>query len=237
MARRFWPVENPIGKRFKEVLPGLDGPWVTVAGIVGDVSLSRDGSMAPIFYRPIRQWPLARLPLVVRTQGNPLDLVAAVRTVVRSLDAAIPYFDITTVEHQLEELDRPRRFQTGLLVAFAIAALVLAALGLYGLMSYWVEQRSREIGIRVALGATNHSIVRLILLRSFEWVCIGVVIGIGGALAFGRALSSLLFGITAADPLTLVAVIAVLMSVAIAASSLPALRAVNVDPAIALRHE
>jgi putative ABC transport system permease protein len=237
MARRFWPVENPMGKRFKEMLPGLDGAWVTVVGIVGDVSLNRDGGVAPIFYRPIRQWSFARLPLVVRTQGDPSGLVAAVRTAVRSVDSAVPYFDITTVEQQREELDRPRRFQTGLLVAFAVAALVLAALGLYGLMSYWVEQRTREIGIRVALGATGQSVVRLILLRSFEWVCIGLILGIGGALAFGRALSSLLFGVTAADPLTLVAVIAVLTLVAAAASGFPAHRAMKVDPAVALRHE
>jgi putative ABC transport system permease protein len=237
MARRFWPVENPIGKRFKEVLPGLDGPWVTVVGIVGDVSLNRDGSVAPIFYRPIRQWSLARLPLLIRTQGNPLDLAAAVKTAVRSVDPAIPYFDITTVEQQREELDRSRRFQTGLLVAFAAAALVLAALGLYGLMSYWVEQRTREIGIRVALGATSQRVVRLVLLRSFAWVGIGVITGIGGALACGRALSSLLFGITATDPLTLAAVIAALTLVAAAASGFPALRAMKVDPGVALRHE
>ncbi len=237
MARRFWPVENPIGKRFKEVLPGLDGAWLTVVGIVGDVSLSRDGTVVPIFYRPIRQWSLARLPLVVRTEGDPSDVAAAVRMVVRSVDAAVPYFDITTVEHQIEELDRPRRFQTGLVGAFAVAALVLAALGLYGLMSYWVAQRTKEIGIRVALGATSRSVVRLVLRKGLQWVCIGMAIGIGGALAFGRAVSSLLFGITAADPVTLAAVIAILTSVAAAASILPALRATKVDPAVAIRHE
>ena len=237
MARRFWPAENPIGKRFKEVLPGLDGAWLTVVGIVGDVSLSRDGTVAPIFYRSIRQWSLAKLSLVVRTQGDPLDLTSAVRTAVRSVDSAVPYFDISTVEHQIEELDRPRRFQTGLVGAFAVAAVVLAALGLYGLMSYWVEQRTREIGIRVALGATSRNVVRLVLRTGLEWVCIGMVIGIGGALAFGRALSSLLFGITATDPVTLAAVIGVLTSVAAAASILPALRATKVDPAVAIRHE
>lgn len=237
MARRFWPAENPIGKRFKEVLPGLDGAWVTVVGIVGDISLNRDGSVAPIFYRPIRQWSLARLPLVVRTQSDLLDLVAAVRTAVRSVDARIPYFDITTVEQQREEIDRPRRFQTGLVAAFAVAALVLAAVGLYGLMSYWVEQRVREIGIRVALGATSQGVVRLVLRTSFKWVSVGVIIGIGGALAFGRALSSLLFGITSADPVTLVAVIAVLTLVAAAAAGFPALRAIKVDLGVALRHE
>ena len=237
MARRFWPVENPIGKRFKEVLPGLDGAWLTVVGVVGDVSLNRDGSVAPVFYRLIGAMVLAPLSLVVRTQGEPSDLVAAVRKAVQSVDSAVPYFDVTTVEHQLEELDRPRRFETGLLGAFAFAAVILAALGLYGLMSYWVEQRTKEIGIRVALGATSRNVVRLVVRTGLEWVSIGVVIGIGGAFAFGRALSSLLFGITATDPVTLVAVIVVLMLAATAASSIPALRATKVDPAVTLRHE
>jgi predicted permease len=237
MARRFWPSETPIGKRFKEMLPGLDSPWLTVVGIVGDVSLSRDGSVTPIFYRPVRQWSLAKLSLVVRTQGDPEHLIAAVRTAVRSVDSAVPYFEIATVGHQLEEIDRPRRFQTGLVGAFALVALVLAALGLYGLMSYWVEQRTKEIGIRVALGADSGNVVRMVLRTGLEWVCMGVAIGAGGALAFGRALSSLLFGVTATDPVTLAAVIVVLAAVAAAASSLPALRAAKVDPAGALRHE
>jgi predicted permease len=237
MARRFWPSEDPIGKRFKEVLPGMDGAWLTVEGIVGDVSLSRDGNVAPIFYRSIRQWSMARMSFVVRTQGDPLDLAAAVRRAVRSVDSTVPYFDIATVEHQIEELDRPRRFQTELIGVFAVVALVLAALGLYGLMSYWVEQRTKEIGIRVALGATSRSVVRLVMRSGLQWACVGVVIGIGGAVAFGQALSNLLFGITATDPVTLVTVIGVLTVVAAAASSFPALRATKIDPTVALRHE
>jgi len=237
MARRFWPSENPIGKRFKEVLPGMDDPWLTVIGVVGDVSFRRDGSVSPIFYQSIRQWSTARMSLVVRTQGDPLDLAAAVRGAVRSVDSTVPYFDITTVKHQIEELDRPRRFQTELIGVFAVVALVLAALGLYGLMSYWVEQRTKEIGIRVALGATSRNVVRLVIRAGLQWALVGVVIGIGGALAFGQALSNLLFGITATDPMTLAAVIAVLTAVAAAASSLPTLRATKVDPTVALRHE
>ncbi len=237
MARRFWPSENPIGKRFKEVLPGMDRAWLTVVGIVGDVSLNRDGSVAPIFYQSIRQWSLARLPLVVRTQGDPSGLAAAVRRAVRSVDSTVPYFDITTVEHQVRELDRPRRFQTELIGVFAVVALVLAALGLYGLMSYWVEQRTKEIGIRVAVGATNRNVVSLVMRAGLEWAGIGMVIGIGGAFAFGHALSNMLFGITATDPVTIATVVAVLAAVAAAASMLPALRATKVDPTVALRHE
>lgn len=237
MARRFWPSENPIGKRFKEVLPGMDGAWLTVVGIVGDLSLSRDGSVVPIFYQSSRQWSMARMSLVVRTQGDPLGLAGAVRRAVRSVDSTVPHFDITTVEHQIEELDRPRRFQTELIGVFAVVALVLAALGLYGLMTYWVEQRTKEIGIRVALGATNRSVVRLVMRAGLQWALVGIVIGIGGALAFGQALSNLLFGITATDPVTFATVIAVLTAVAAAASSLPTLRATKVDPTVALRHE
>ena len=226
MARRFWPFENPIGKRFKEVLPGTDGPWskvgMTVVGVVGDVSYSRDGSVAPVFYRSIRQWSLTEISLIVRTEKDPLNLVAAVRGAVQSVDLTVPYFDITTVEQQLDELDRPRRFQTELIGLFAILALILAALGLYGLMSTSVQQRTKEIGIRVALGATSGHVVRLILRQALKWAFVGVAIGVGGALAFGKALSALLFGITATDPITLTLVIVVLAAVMALASALPA---------------
>jgi len=237
MARHFWPSENPIGKRFKEVLPGMDGDWLTVVGIVGDVSFRRDGSMVPIFYRSIRQWSLARLSLVVRTQGDPLNLAVGVRRAVRSVDSTVPYFNITTVEQQLQELDRPRRFQTELIGAFSVVALTLSALGLYGLMSCWVEQRRKEIGIRIALGATSPNVVLMVMRAGLQWACVGVFIGIDGSLAFGQALSHLLFGITATDPVTLATVIAVLTAVATAASGVPALRAAKVDPTVALRHE
>jgi len=153
------------------------------------------------------------------------------------VDSTVPYFDITTVEQQFEELDRPRRFQTELIGVFAVVALVLAALGLYGLMSYWVEQRTKEIGIRVALGATSRSVVSMVMRAGLQWACAGIVVGIGCALAFGQALSNSLFGVTATDPVTLATVIAVLTAVAAAASSLPTLRATKVDPAVALRHE
>jgi putative ABC transport system permease protein len=237
MADRFWPSENAIGKRFKQVLPGMDNPWITVVGVVGDVLYNRDGAVVPIFYRPIQQWSLIEMPLVVRTEHDPLNLIAAVRREVRSVDRAVPYFEIATAEQRLEELDRPRRFQTELIGLFAVTALILAALGLYGLMSYSVERRRKEIGIRVALGATSGQVARLIVGQSLRWALAGVVIGIGGALAFGHALSSFLFGISGADLVTLAAVTAVLAAVTAAASILPTSRATRVDPNIALREE
>lgn len=237
MSHRYWPSKNAIGKRFKEVLPGMDRPWLTVVGIVGDVSLERDGSMLPVFYQSIRQWALERMSLVIRTDGDPLNLTAAVRRTVRSIDPGLTGFEIRTVEQRLHELDRPRQFQTELLGLFAALALILAALGLYGLIAYSVEQRTREIGIRVALGATKSNVMGLILRHGLGWAAGGMALGIGVAVAFGRVLSAMLFGITATDPLTLGVVIVVLAVVTAVASSVPARRAMKVDPTVALRHE
>jgi putative ABC transport system permease protein len=236
MARYFWPTESPIGRRFKQVLPGEPGQWITVVGVVGDVLYNRDGSLVPVFYRPIRQWALSEMPLVVRTEGAPLQMAAAVRRAIRSVDAVAPYFEIATAEQSLQELDRPRRFQTELIGLFAATAL-MAALGLYGLMSYSVEQRRKEIGIRVALGATSGQVARLILGQGLRWSLAGVLVGLGGALIFGQALSSLLFGIGAADPATLASVTVVLAAVTAAASIFPTRRATLVDPNTALREE
>ena len=236
MARQFWPSENSIGKHFKQVLPGEPGHWITVVGVVGDVVYNRDGSLVPVFYIPMRQWALTEMRLVVRTEQAPLQM-AAVRRAIRSVDPVVPYFEIATAEQSLQELDRPRRFQTELIGLFAATALMLAALGLYGLMSYWVEQRRKEIGIRVALGATSGQVARLILGQGLRWSLAGVLFGLGGALVFGQALSGLLFGIGPADPATLVSVTVVLAAVTAAASILPTRRATRVDPCIALREE
>lgn len=237
MARRFWPAENPIGKRFRQVLPGLDSPWLTVVGVVGDVLYNRDGAVVPLFYLSTRQWPgLVQASLVVRTAADPAGLAPAIRQVVRSVDHSIPSFEIATAEQRLQELDRPRRFETMLITLFAVVALLLSAIGLYGLTSYAVAQRTREIGIRLALGATGGAIVRLVLRQGFAWVLGGAVAGAAGAFAFGRALSASLVGITPADPVTLGAVIVVLAAVAATACSLPTRRAARIDPSLALRH-
>jgi putative ABC transport system permease protein len=237
MARRYWPSESPLGKRFKEVLPGLDNPWLTVTGVTADVLYNRDGQVVPMFYHAMRQWAPNGMPLVVRTAGDPLKLVTVIRGTVRSIDPAIPYFDIDTVQHGLEQLDRPRVFQTRLIALFALVALILAALGLYGLMSYAVEQRIKEIGIRVALGATSPRVIRLVLRQGLKWALAGAAAGFAGAIALGRAVSSLLFGITPADPVTLASVIAVLAAVTATACGLPARSAARVDPVAAIRQE
>ena len=238
MARHFWPSGNALGKRFKEVLPGMDeGGWITVIGVVGDVIYNRDGIVMPVFYSPAQQGYGTERELVLRTVADPRALVPAVRREVQSIDPTLPQFEIATVEDRLAEQDRPRRFQTELIAIFACIALVLAATGLYGLIAYSVEQRTNEIGIRVALGATSAGIARLVLKEGLVWGVGGMAIGATGAALFGRALSASRFRVSATDPVTLAAVIALLALVMVLASALPTFRASKVDPTVALRHE
>jgi ABC-type antimicrobial peptide transport system permease subunit len=155
----------------------------------------------------------------------------------QSIDPALPRVEVAAVEDQLSEQDKPRLFQAELIGIFACLAVILAATGLYGLMAYSVEQRTKEIGIRVALGSTRARVARLILRQAAGWGTSGIAIGAAGAVLFGRALSASLYGVTPTDPLTLAGVIAVLALVTVLASVVPTLRASNVDPNVALRHE
>ncbi|MCP5120099.1 MAG: FtsX-like permease family protein [bacterium] len=153
------------------------------------------------------------------------------------MDTSLPFFEVATVEHHLRSLDRPRRFLTELTGTFAAIALILAAVGLYGLMAYFVEQRKKEFGIRAALGATGADIARLVLSSGLKWGLGGMVLGSAGAWAFGRVLSASLYGVTPTDPVTIGGVILLLGLVMAAASAVPTLRASKVAPAAALRHE
>jgi putative ABC transport system permease protein len=238
MARRFWPSESPLGKRFKEVLPGADSAWLTVIGVVGDVVTNRDGTMYPTFYSTINQsagWWNWRL--VVRTESPPLELAAAVRRSVRSIDSTVPDFEITTVEQSLAKLDRPRKFQTQLIGAFAVIALLLAALGLYGLMSYLIAQRTKEIGIRIALGAQRRDVLKMVIGQGMAVALTGVSLGLAAAAPVTQLMKSLLFGVTATDPATFALIALLLVGVATIASYIPARRATKVDPLQSIRHE
>src|SRR5262245_5082798 len=237
MSRRYWPSESPLGKRFKQVLPGLDSPWLTVIGVVGDIAPNRDGRVYPLFYRTTRQWTWLNEDLVVRTETPPLELAAAVRRVIRSIDSTVPDFEITTVEQSLSKLDRPRKFQTQLIGAFAVTALLLSALGLYGLMSYLVAQRTKEIGIRVALGAQRRDVLKLVIGQGMKVALTGVSLGLAAASAVTQLMKSLLFGVTATDPATFALIALLLAGVALIASFIPARRATKLDPIIALRNE
>ena len=237
MARHFWPSENAIGKRFKEVLPGMDRNWMTVVGIVGDVIYNRDGVKLPVFYCPERQEYFTEQQVIIRTKNDPKTLIATVRQKLQSIDPALPRFEIAAVDDMLDAQDTPRRFQMELIGIFAGIALVLAATGLYGLMAYSVEQRTKEIGIRFALGATQGTVARMVLLEGLAWGAGGIAVGVTGAVAFGRALSASLYGVTATDPVTLSAVIASLAFVMLTALLFPTLHASKIDPTGAIRHE
>ncbi|HWB82959.1 MAG TPA: ABC transporter permease [Bryobacteraceae bacterium] len=237
MARRFWPGKNPLGQRFKEVLQGTGGTWMTVVGVVRDISSNRDGSVDPTFYRSIRQWALTRMEIVIRTASPPGFLVPAVRKALRSVDPSLPPFDVTPVEQHLRELDAPRRFETSLLGIFAACALLLAMVGLHGLLMSSVQQRTREIGIRVALGATAASVIRLVLREGLICVLAGTAVGMAGEIVAGHALSAWLFRITPTDTPTLLVVIALLGFVTLGVSSATALRSTRIDPVIALRQD
>jgi len=238
MARRFWPGEDALGKRFKLGPAQSTNPWLTVVGVVGDMrrqSLERQ-PIAQIF-QPYLQSSARRLILLIRTTGEPIHLAPVVRSEIRALDKTVLVNGIATLESQLDQRVAERRFQTWLLALFSALALLLAAVGIYGLMSYTVTQSTREFGIRMALGAQPHDLVRLVIGHGLVLSATGVVIGLVAAFALTRVLAGLLFGVTTTDPTTFLVAPLVLLLVALLACFVPARRATKVDPMVALRHE
>ena len=238
-ARLFWPGEDPLGKRIKVGESASTNQWLTVVGVVKDVRQYELGiEPKPQMYLPHSQNeffdPRA---LVVRTNVDPLSLAATVRKTVWEIDKDQPVSDINTMEQVVSESVARQRFSMLLLGVFAGLALVLAAVGIYGVMSYSVAQRTHEIGIRMALGAQRNDVLRLTIWQGFKLVITGVTIGLAVAFVLTRVMSSLLFGISATDPITFLAISFVLVAVALIASYVPALRATRVDPMLALRYE
>ncbi|HWB95494.1 MAG TPA: FtsX-like permease family protein [Bryobacteraceae bacterium] len=191
--------------------------------------------MLPTIYGPASAGP--SVTMVVRTAGDLMAMAAMVRQTVRTIEPAIPHFEITTAERQMFDLEAPRRFETTLLTIFAALSLLLAAAGIYSFLHYAVAQRRREIGIRVALGARNSDVVTLVLGQVLRSVAAGALIGLLASLAATRVLASALYGVTATDPATFAGAVMFLLLVAAAAGGFPAWRAGRVDPAAALRQE
>lgn len=238
MARRFWPGEEALGKRFKLGPAQSDSPWLTVVGVVGDMrrqSLERQ-PIAQIFL-PYLQSSQRRLILLIRTTGEPTQLAPLVRNEIRAIDKTVLVNGIATLEGQLDQRVAERRFQTWLLTLFSALALLLATIGIYGLMQQSVVLRTREIGTRLALGARSADVLRLVIGQGMRLALCGVGIGLLAAFGLTRVLSGLLFGVTATDPATFIAAPLVLLLVALVACFIPARRATKVDPLIALKYE
>ena len=238
LASRIWGKEDPIGKRIRMGDP--NGPWRTVVGVAANIHhRALDASESSQIYLPERQWQFADnvVALVVRTRGDPTNLARAVRSAVQALDPAQPITALSSMEQVIAISTTQRRLALLLFVSFAVVALVLAVAGIYGVLAGAVTERTREIGVRTALGATPRAILVMVLLQGARLAAAGLVLGLIGALSLGRFLQSLLYGVGTADPLTLASVALLLGAVALAACLLPAMRALGIDPIAALRAE
>lgn len=237
-ARRFWPNEDPLGKRVKIGGSQSTNPWLTIVGVVAHVKhygLSAQGR--EFIYFPYTQAPARQMFLAVRTEGDPSNLIGSVRKEIAGMDPDQPIADIRNMEQIVYGSVAQPRFNMLMLGIFAVVALILAAVGVYGVMNYSVAQQTHEIGIRMALGAQQSHILSMVIQQGCLLVGIGVAIGLAGAFVITRFMSSMLYDVKAMDPATFGGVAVILALVALVASYIPARRATRVDPMIALRYE
>lgn len=238
-ARKFWPGENPIGQRIR--IGAHDrGPWWTIVGVVGDVrhtSLAADQPFA--IYLPEVQWMYAdgALTLVIRSKRDPSALIPAARRAIWSVDRNQPIFSVATMTALVSGTEAQRQFTLVLFTVFAVIALLLAAAGIYGVLSGTVNERLGEIGVRSALGASRNNILGLVLRQGMVLTGAGVLVGLLGAVLLSRVMARMLFGVSPVDTVTYAGVVALLLGVSTAACWLPAARAARVDPAVTLRAE
>ena len=236
MADQLWPGQDPIGKRIHIVELKSDDPWQTVVGVVGRVKQdSLDSEPRIAFYLPHTQFPARAMTVVLRSRSDPAGLTQAVQGELRGLDPDLPLYSVRTMNTRVDESLARRRFSMTLLAVLAVVALALATIGIYGVMAYLVNQGTREIGIRMALGATQGNILNMVIRQGMALAISGVAIGLTSAFALTRLLRSLLFGVEATDPFTFLGMALLLTLIALLASYIPARRAVRIDPMISLR--
>jgi putative ABC transport system permease protein len=241
MADRYWPNQEAVGRRIQRPTPGPDAPpWLTVVGVVGNVNespLGTEDETGATFYMPYAQSAPAEVFLVVRTSTPPKSLIGGIRRSVQEVDREQPIQKIATMEERLFDSASKQRFNTFLLTFFAGLGVLLASIGIYGVISYSVNQRVHEFGIRMALGAKPADVLRMVLKRGLTLTAVGLLVGVSGALLLSRSLSGLLYQVQATDPWTFVQIALVLMAVALLACYLPARRATRISPMISLRNQ
>jgi predicted permease len=233
-ARKFWGDQDPLGRSLRRV---ADGRTLVVVGVVGDVRSTALNQESPALYYPLaaRVWPL--MDVVVRSDVPAESLLPAVRRRIHELDPELPLATVRTMDEWVSTSAAQPRLSAALLGLFAAAAVLIAAVGIYGVLAYSVSQRTREIGLRLALGARPEAVTRLVVSEGMRVALLGVALGLAGALALGRLIASLVYAVTPRDPVTFVSVAALLALVALAACALPARRAARVDPLVALRED
>jgi putative ABC transport system permease protein len=235
LAERFWPNQDPIGKRLER---GDKEPWRTVVGVVRDTKQFSVDKEPPIsIYHPAGQFAIGSMFLVVRTTADPTQMAAGISKEIHSLDLELPAYEFKTMAQRLADSLAKRRLATSLLGLLGVVALTHAGIGIYGVLAYSVNQRTQEIGIRMALGAEPRRILRMVIGQSFVLVAVGVIIGLAGAFALTRVMVSLLYGVSATDLITFIVPSLILMVTALLASYVPANRAAKVDPMGALHHQ
>jgi putative ABC transport system permease protein len=236
LARILFLNVDPLGRRIR--FGDKKDPWVTVVGVVADIRhRGFDDKIWPELFQPYEQAPSAWMSLVIKTSTDPSSLIPAIRKTIAVIDRNQPLFDIDSLEQRLSNSVAQRRQRMLLLGIFAFIALVIAVIGVYGVMVYSVTRRTHEMGVRIALGAQGRDVLNMVVAEGLRMALIGVAIGIAGALGLTRAISSFLYGVTATDAATFVSVCVLLISAACLAAYIPARRATKVDPLVALRHE